>query len=349
MSPVQPLRIAITTDPEIPVPPTHYGGIERIVDLLVRGLVKRGHDVTLFAHRDSDVPCTIVPYPGLESQSKRDLLFNMWTVSSKVLRQPYDLVHSFGRLAYLLLMLPLRMPKLMSYQRPASPRSVSWGERLARGTLNFSVPSRFLLGSFAGRANWYVVHNGVPIATYDFRDQVDDGAPLMFLGKVEDIKGPHLAIEVALRSGRSLVIAGNVPDGPQHRAFFDEKISPHVDGKMIQYVGPVTDVQKNDLLGGAAAFLMPVLWDEGFGIVMAEALACGTPIIGLNRGAMPEVVEDGVNGFLCESVDEMVAAVGRIQSIDRRACRRVAELKFSDQAIVDAYEELYRKVLDNGT
>src|SRR5574341_580844 len=113
----RPLRLAVTADPQIPVPPNLYGGIERIVDMLVRGLVDRGHDVTLFAHPDSNVPCELQPYPGLNIHSKRDLLRNMWHVSSKIMPRNYDVVHSFGRLAYLLPLLPLRIPKLMSYQR----------------------------------------------------------------------------------------------------------------------------------------------------------------------------------------------------------------------------------------
>lgn len=341
------LRIAITADPEIPVPPELYGGIERIVDMLVRGLVERGYDVTLFAHPDSDVPCRLEPYPRGQSRSMGDLLRNIWHVSSKIFRQRYDLVHSFGRLAYLLPVLPLRMRKLMSYQRVITGRSVVWGQRLSQGTLHFTGPSRYLIEPYAGSSNWHVVYNGVPIATYHLRNEVNDDAPLVFLGRVEEIKGAHLAIEVALRSGRALIVAGNVPDAAKHRTYFEEKISPHIDGKRVQYIGPVTDSQKNDLLGRAAALLMPVLWEELFGIVIVEALACGTPVIGLNRGAISEVVQNGVNGFVCESVEEMVVAVKRIKGIDRRACRLVMEEKFSDRAIVDAYEELYMKLFQN--
>lgn len=341
------LRVAVTVDPEIPVPPKFYGGIERIVDMLVRGLVERGYDVTLFAHPDSHVACKLEPYPGRTSQSKGDLFRNMCHLSSKVLRGRYDLVHSFGRLACLLPVLPLRVPKLMSYQRHITPRSVVWGERLARGTLHFAGLSQHIIKSYIGKENWHVVYNGAPMDTYRFRDRVNGDAPLVFLGRVEEIKGVHLAIEVALRSGRSVVIAGNVPDKAKHQTYFQEKIAPHVDGKAIQYVGAVTDDQKNNLLGQAAALLMPILWEEPFGIVMAEALACGTPVIGLHRGAVPEVVEDGVTGFVCKSVDEMVAAVGRLKEIDRKACRRAMEERFSDRAIVGAYVDLYWRLIHN--
>jgi glycosyltransferase involved in cell wall biosynthesis len=163
---------------------------------------------------------------------------------------------------------------------------------------------------------------------------------------VEWIKGPHLAIKVAQRAGRRLVLAGNIPATAEHRAYFDAEIRPHLNGQYVQYIGPVDDSVKNQLLGEAAALLMPVLWEEPFGIVMAEALACGTPVIGLNRGAVPEVVEDGVNGYVCDSVQEMVEAVGRLGSIDRQGCRIVMEKRFSDRTIVTDYLRIYKQVCD---
>jgi glycosyltransferase involved in cell wall biosynthesis len=340
------LRIALTADPELPVPPKQYGGIERIIDMLIRGLVERGHDVTLFAHPDSDAACRLVPYSCLASTSRRGTLSNLWLVSSKVRSGEFDIVHSFGRLAYLLRILPLPIPKIMSYQRVISSRSIALGERLSRGTLHFTGCSRQLIERFNGRSNWHVVHNGVPLATYAFRENAGDDAPLVFLGRVEEIKGPHLAIDIAHQSKRRLVIAGNVPGEPKHIAFFEAQIAPYIDGRNIEYIGPVNDEQKNNLLGGAAALLMPILWDEPFGIVMAEALACGTPVIALRRGSVPEVVEDEVTGFVCDSTDEMVEAVGRIAQIDRKACRQVVEERFSDRAVVDGYESLYRKIIE---
>ena len=340
-----PLRLALTVDPERPVPPRHYGGIERIVDMLVRGLLERGHDVTLFCHPDSSVPCRIEPYPGRHSRSKVGLLSNMWAVSSGIGQGGYDLVHSFGRLAYLAPLLPRSLPKLMSYQRTITSRSVRWSDLAARGSLHFAGCSRFLIAAHAGKPNWHVVYNCAAADAYELRERVGADAPLVFLGRIEAIKGAHVAVDTALRSGRRLVIAGNVPSEAEHQAYFRNRIAPHVDGVKVQYVGEVDDGEKNRLLGAAAALLFPVLWDEPFGIVMAEALACGTPVVALARGAVPEVIQSGVNGFACASPEEMVAAVGRIGEIDRRACRRTMEEKFSDRAMVDAYETLYRRLV----
>ena len=344
--PTERLRLAITADPEIAVPPTLYGGIERIIDMLVRGLVARGHDVTLFAHPDSVVPCRVEPYPVKTFASNVGSLRNALLVSSKVLRGRFDVVHSFGRLAYIVPVLPTPIPKIMSYQREVTGRSVAWGTRLSRGTLHFTGCIHHLVQRFLRSRNVHVIYNGVPADTYKFYGDVSGDAPLVFLGRIEEIKGPHIAVEIARRSGRHLIIAGNIPEGKVHQAFFETHVAPYVNGEQVQYVGPVNDVEKNELLGRAAAFLMPILWEEPFGIVMAEALACGTPVIGLNRGSVPEIVLNGVNGFVCDSVDKMVTAVDRLNEIDRAECRRIMEEKFSDGAVVGAYENLYFKLFD---
>jgi glycosyltransferase involved in cell wall biosynthesis len=337
------MRIAITADPDIPVPPHHYGGIERIIDLLLRGLVEQGHDVTLFAHPASTVPCTLKPYPTLRNNSLLALVRNLWHVTSGIRAGEFDVIHSFGRLGYMIPLLPMSIPKVMSYQRPITPRSVLWGERLARGSLQFVGCSKNLIGAHVNKPNWHVVYNGVPRNNYHLMESVSSDAPLVFLGRVEEIKGPHLAIEVSQRTERCLVIAGNIPDEPRHRRYFDEQVAPHIDGTTIRYVGPVDDLQKDELLGAAAALLMPILWDEPFGIVMAEALACGTPVIGLNRGSIPEVVEDGLTGFVCESVEVMAQAVSQLGSLDRRACRRSMEDRFSEEAVVNGYLRVYER------
>jgi len=142
---------------------------------------------------------------------------------------------------------------------------------------------------------------------------------------------------------KSLVIAGNIPH--EHRDWFDRKIGPHIDGKRVSCIGPVDDATKNALLGGASALLMPILWEEPFGIVMAEAMACGTPVIGFARGAVPEIVESGVTGFVADQLDELVIAARRVNSIDRAACRIRAERLFSDGALVDGYLAVYEEMM----
>ena len=333
------LRVALTADPELPVPPLHYGGIERIVDMLARGLVAHGHEVTVFARQGSTTAGRVVNWPGLSSLSNIDTARNAALLARHVFAGEFDVVHSFSRLAYLSPILPLPVPKLMTYQRSISRRSVRAGQTLSRGTLWFSAISEKMMEGVRDVGTWRLVYNGVPLATYAFREYPGSDAPLVFLGRVEMIKGPHLAIEIARRAKIPLVIAGNIPD--EHRNWFETEIAPHIDGKSVAFVGPVTDAQKNELLGRARALLMPILWEEPFGIVMAEALACGTPVIGLRRGAVPEVVEHGVSGFVAETVDELLEAIPALDRIDRRSCRKRAESLFSDRSVTDAYLDVY--------
>jgi glycosyltransferase involved in cell wall biosynthesis len=188
---------------------------------------------------------------------------------------------------------------------------------------------------------WDVVFNGVPLGAYTFAPHVPDDAPLAFLGRLDHEKGAHLAIEIARAANRRLILAGNVSNQPE---YFEREIKPHLDNDRVRNIGAVDDTAKNALVGSAGALLMPILWEEPFGIVMAEALACGTPVLGLRRGSVPEVVKHGTTGFVADNVQGLTAAVAGLGSIDRAACRADAEARFSDDVIVRAYESIYMRV-----
>lgn len=329
----------------LPVPPLHYGGIERIIDMLAREYVSRGHEVALFAHRDSGTVGALTPWVDTDYRLKATAR-NAFTLQRALAEHPVDVVHSFARVATLALLLRAPIPKLMTYQRPIAPRTIRWAHRISGGTLEFCAISRWMYQHVAQLGRWHMVPNGVPLETYTFTDRVADDAPLVFLGRIEEIKGPHLAIALAKRTGRRLVIAGNIPVG--FEGWFDQHVAPHIDGEVIRYVGPVDDVAKNALLGQAAAFLMPILWDEPFGIVMAEAMACGTPVIGLSRGAVPEVVVDGETGYVRECAEELDDAVRSLHRISRAACRARVEAHYSGTALAGAYLGLYQAMLNRG-
>lgn len=335
------MKILITADPELPVPPAYYGGIERIIYMLICELMGRGHDITLIANRESKVPCRLLAYPA---ETSSEIFKNMPFVSSTVLKLRPDIVHSFSRIAYLLPVLPAKVPKVMTYQRTITPRSIVMAKMLSRGTLHFTAISFAMTKATAKYTDWHIVYNGVATDFYEYQPEVPPNAPLVFLGRMEFIKGPHIAIEVAKKTGRRLVLMGNVPEEEKHRSYFRQEIAPHIDGKEIVYLGPVDDFQKNEVLGRALALLMPILWDEPFGIVMAEALACGTPVIGYDRGAVPEVVQNGVNGFVCGNLEQMVLAVEAVRQIPRKSCREEAEKKFSQKTMADEYEKIYHMV-----
>ena len=342
------MRIAVTVDPYVPVPPVLYGGIERVADIVVRGLADRGHDVTLFAHPGSRTRARLVPYGIPPHTGPRARLSELWQVGSALWRRRRDLdaVFSWGRLAALLPILPhRRLPKVQRYCRNAVPwRSVRTAVRLAGSSLRFAGASTSVYderprqGPYGGR--WSTVYDGVETARYTFVPRVPADAPLVFLGRIERVKGAHTAIAIARAAGRRLVIAGNrSADGPE-RAYFDDDVAPHLDGDRVRYVGPVDDAQKNALLGSAAGLLFPIDWKEAFGIVMVEAFACGTPVIGFPRGSVPEVVRHGVNGFVCRDVVEAADAVPRLDELDRAEIRADCEARFSDKVLVDAVETL---------
>jgi glycosyltransferase involved in cell wall biosynthesis len=343
----------MTVDPYIPVPPVLYGGIERVIDLHVRELRRRGHEVTLIAHPKSRTGARLIPYgrpphtgPVIRAQELMQVGSALWR-----LRNAVDVVHSFGRLAAMLPVLPLRrLAKIHSYQRDIPWTSVGRAARLAGRSLVFTGCSESVYRDRppapAESGEWRTIPNSVDISLYTPTASVAADAPLVFLGRLDPIKGAHHAIAIARGARRRLVIAGNrVTTGPD-AGYFDEQIAPHIDGTAVQFVGPVDNAQKNALLGAAAAFLMPIDWEEPFGIVMAEALACGTPVIGFARGSVPDIVRDGFNGFSCRTVDDAIAAVGRVGCIDRLAVRADCEARFSGEVIADAYEALYREVID---
>ena len=340
------MRILITADPEIEVPPVLYGGIERIVDGLVRRLRARGHSVCLVAKPGSQcVADTFVPWMGASSLSRRDTLVNMVGLRRAARAFKPDVIHSFSRLAYLAPLLRGSTPIVMSFQRDPTLRTVGMAVRLAApGVLRFTGCSDYIAacGRRAG-GDWVGIPNFFEIDALEFSPAVPPDAPLCFLSRVESIKGAHWAIEIARRTGRRLVIAGNHSETGAEGEYWRAQIEPWLGREGIEYVGAVDDVRKNKVLGEAAAMVVPIQWDEPFGIVFAESLACGTPVISCPRGSLPEIVRQGIDGFLIRSIEEGCDAVGRLPGIDRAACRRRAEQEYSPDVVVSRYLELYER------
>ena len=341
------LRLLVTADPMLPVPPALYGGIERVIADLVAALRRRGHVVGLLAHRDSTVQ-TDVRYAWSNNAGSgwRNHIANLRSLARATREFRPDVLHSFSRLAYLGALLPSTRPKLMSYQRFPTPRTVRWAARLARASLLFTGCSEFIarLGREAG-GRWIAIPNCVDLSRYGFVDRVPRDAPLVFLSRVERIKGAHHAIAIALQSGRRLVIAGNRALAGPEAEYFDREIAPRLNEDAVRYVGPVDDAQKNVLLGASASMLLPLEWDEPFGIVMIEAMACGTPVIAFRRGAAPEVVRHGADGFIVDDVKGAVAAVADLDRIDRARCRERVQQAFDVRPVADAYERAYRAMV----
>ncbi len=340
------MRIVVTADPEIEVPPRLYGGIERVVDGLVRRYRARGHQVCLVAKPGSECPADAFhPWPGASSLSKTDSLRNGLALWQAVRGFKPDVIHSFSRIAYLTPLLRGRTPVVMSYQRDPTMRTVGLAVRLAApGVLSFTGCSDYIagLGRQAG-GDWVGIPNFAEMDTLKFSPTVAADAPLVFLSRVEHIKGAHWAIEIARRTGQRLIIAGNHSDGGPEGEYWREKILPEIGRDGVEYVGAVDDAQKNKLLGEARAMIVPIQWNEPFGIVFAESLACGTPVISCPRGSLTEIVRPGIEGFLIKSIEEGCEAVGQLGAIDRAACRRRAEEAYSPDVVVSRYLDLYAR------
>jgi glycosyltransferase involved in cell wall biosynthesis len=344
------VKILLVMDPLIPVPPVHYGGIERVVADLANGLVRRGHDVTLWAGPGSHTDAPVLPFGRQGEWSRWSNVRNVATLTRRFLAdgKRFDVIHNFGRLAYLLAVLRSDVAKVQTYMRPVNAANMRWVTRLGGRRMHYTAVSAAIRDTGApGGGAWSVIYNCAPVRQFDFRPDTDPAtAPLVFLGRLERCKGAHTAIEVARRLNRTLLIAGNIVEQiPREKQYFEQELKPRFDGKLIRYLGTVNNREKSDLLGGAAAMLLPIEWEEPFPIVLPEALACGTPVIAFRRGGVPEGIEHGVTGFVCDSTNEMAACVQQLGDIRRAACRAEAERRFSDDAIVAEYERLYQELV----
>jgi glycosyltransferase involved in cell wall biosynthesis len=236
--------------------------------------------------------------------------------------------------------------KVQTYMRTVDPGNVRLTSRLGARRLHFTAVSEAIRQTGAdGGGSWSVIYNCARPSLYTPRFDVDaSAAPLAFLGRLERCKGAHTAIAVAQRLGRRLIIAGNMSALPHEREYFAREVEPQFADPLIEYIGPVGDADKNELLRNASALLSPIEWEEPFPLIIPEALLCGTPVIAFARGGMPEGIDHGRTGFLCDTVEDMAACVRRLPEIDREYCRSEGERRFSDAAIVGEYLSLYERL-----
>lgn len=341
------MRILLTADPELPVPPGNYGGIERLVDMWARELRALGHSVALCAHPASTAKVDrFFPWPGRASPNRLDTLRNTVALSRAVRAFQPDIVHSSSRLIYTIPQIIGKQPTVMTYHRLPSQRQVTLGARIGGNRLTFTGVSEFIsrLGAQAG-GFWQTVPNCIEIEAYTCREHVPDDAPLVFLSRIEEVKGVREAIEIAQAAKKRLIIAGNHSADANAARYWQEKILPRIDGENVSYVGTVNDEEKNNLLGSAAAMLLPVNWDEPFGMVAVESFACGTPVLTSPRGGLKEIIEDGITGFFCHDVASAVDRVAQIPTLSRIECRRSAELRYTPMAAVSSFLDVYQSAI----
>lgn len=341
------MRILLTADPEIPVPPILYGGIQRIVHLLAKEYSTRGHEVGLVAAEGSlSNTDFFTSWPHPVSSGFVGSLKNIRCLQKAVSTFQPDVIHSFSRLLYVLPAIIRGIPTVMSYQRTPGRKQVAYAQKLAR-------PSRLLFTAcsehIADRGKtpcslWRSIPNCLDQNQYHMNSIVEETAPLVFLGRLDPIKGAHTAIHLAQQSGRKLIIAGNISETIEGQAYYTKHIEPHLATPNIEYIGPVNDQEKQDLLAKACALIAPIEWDEPFGIVYIEALACGTPVLTARRGAASEIITHGVHGYLCSTIAEYIQAIQSVQKIDRIACREQFERHYTTERVSSLYLSAYREL-----
>ncbi|MEA5578749.1 glycosyltransferase family 4 protein [Anabaena sp. UHCC 0451] len=328
------------------VPPPAYGGIELVVGLLTDELVRRGHEVTLFASGDSLTLADLVSvHPRALRLDSSVTEYSIYEVLQLALvyerAEEFDVIHSHtghNPLAYTNLVKTPTVHTLhgiftpdneiiFKYAKKQPYISISDAQREARLGLNYVA----------------TVYNGIDVSSYEFYPQPINPPYLAFLGRMSPEKGPHLAIEIAKKSGWQLKMAGKVDAVDVE--FFEKEIKPQIDGKQIQYLGEANHVQKNAIMGAAYATLFPITWREPFGLVMVESMAAGTPVIAMRMGSTPEVIADGETGFLCNNTQECIQAINEVDQLNRYACRQYVENHFSVKQMADGYEAVYKQIL----
>lgn len=336
------MKILLVMDPNIPVPPELYGGIERVVFLLANQYIKEGHHVTLLAGPGSHCHGQTVVFGENGEGSRLQQYKNVASVWKYLIKNKnqFNVVHNFGRLVYLLPIVNHDVKKIMSYQRQVTQKGISIINKLPNKNLKFTACSEYCVSTGNVAGNWTAVYNCIDFSYYRLKRNVTDNAPLMFLGRLDKIKGAHTAINVAKATGRKLILAGNKPDTADNLEYFKTEIEPMIDNDQIVYVGALNDEEKNKWLQESAALLFPIEWAEPFGIVMIEAMACGTPVIAFNRGAVPEVVENGITGFIVTDEKGMIKKLEDLHTIDRSECRDRAEKRFDISTIAADYLQL---------
>jgi len=322
------------------VPPRHYGPWELVVSLLTEGLVERGVDVTLFATADSVTSArldAVCPRPLMEDPSLDAKVWEALHLANAFEHAgALDLVHNHYDF------LPLTYSRLISTPLVTTIHGFS-SDRIRTVYRRYDDRVAYVSISDADRdpdlSYAATVYHGIDLSDFTFRD--GPGRRLVFLGRIHPDKGVADAIAVAEAVGLPLVIAGIVHD----REYFDREIAPRLDGEAVRYVGPIGPRDRDTLLGSAVALLHLVEFPEPFGLSMIEAMACGTPVIARRRGSVPEVIDEGVTGFVVDDVAGAVAAVDRVRSLDRRGVRTRAAERFSRDRMVDDYLRVYERVL----
>ncbi len=325
-------------------PPRHYGPWESVASMLTEGLVARGHDVTLFATADSQTTGTLHAVCPRGYEEDRSLIPKVWECLHIAAlfehAEAYDVIHNHFDFLPLTYSSMTTTPVVTTIHGFSSPGILPVYKKYNGSSFYVSI-------SDADRSPdldyIQTIHHGIDIRQFDYQPVPDDY--LLFFGRFHHDKGAREAIEIASACNKKLIMAGIIQD----HAYYDQYVVPRIDNDRVVYIGSVGPVERNRLLGKACALLHPIQFDEPFGLSIVESMACGTPVIAFDRGSMPELIENGKSGFLVGDVNEAVEAVARIKEIDRAACRRHVERRFTVDRMIDAYIHVYETILQDGS
>ena len=341
MTDLRGLRLGVLAPITWPAPPSGYGPWEQIAFNIADGMRQRGLDVTLFATRNSQFAGklkSVVPVGLAEDPALNGEVFSALHIAKFFeAASDFDLLHNnfdWKPLTYALS--STAPPLLTTIHGFSTPQILAAYYAAAERSFYCSISNA---DRDPGLNYLATTYNGINANEFTFRESAGDY--LLFLGRFHVEKGPHLAIEIAKRSGARLKIAAIHQD----EEYFKTQIEPHNDGDRVQFLGPVHGKARDDLLGGALALVAMTTRPERFGLTIVEAMACGTPVLGADMGSIPEIIVDGITGFLCKSVEEAVARVPELRHLDRRACRRRVEEQFTVEHMVDRYADAYAKAL----
>ena len=347
------MKIAIVAPPWIKIPPARYGGIEAVIALLADGLAERGHDVTLFTVMESVSDAQVRHFFEHEQCSllagQTSIFLNAAITHSlgsyiEIADQgDFDIIHDNTWKEGLASAFFIDIPVVHTLHSPLDESNKHFYELfVGRKDLHFTTISDFQQTVLPGLNYAGTVYNSIEIESYPYSEEKEDY--LLYLSRFNHEKAPHIACEAAKRLGMRLILAGKVSEPDEHE-YFDTMIKPYLNDK-IKYAGEVSDEEKKRLFAGATAFVYPLQWEEPFGIVMIEAMACGTPVVTYKRGAAPELVENGVNGYLADDFEDLLDCIGKVQDIKSKRCREYVEKHFSVGAMVDGYERVYSQILN---
>jgi glycosyltransferase involved in cell wall biosynthesis len=345
------LRIALLAPPWIPIPPPGYGGIELVVAELAGGLVRRGHDVSLLAPPGSRSSARVVP---LLDRTFGEEIGDAMVDADHVSRalgfideatrrgRPFDIIHDHSGFTLVAVADRVDVPVLHTLHGPFTESTSAFYEAHAGKVWISGVSQTQIDQGPPGLRCVGVIPNPIDLHAWPLERRKD--RYLLWVGRMSEDKGPHRAIRAAREAGMDLVLAGPVQRGQEE--FFEQEIAPHVDGERVRYLAEVGGRRKRRLFAHATALLMPIRWREPFGMVMIEAMASGTPVIAFREGSAPEVVADGVSGFLVDDESDMARAVGRVGSLDPERCRQAVAERFDVDVVTRAYETAYRRVIE---